>query len=104
MPRKANSSAQARALFGVMLQEPRTWQYGYELSKQTGLKSGTLYPLLMRLSDQGLLASQWQEPERPGKPPRHAYKLTPSGLAFARSISSAMAAPAVRRKIAGATT
>ena len=104
MPRKPNSSTQTRSLFLVMLQHPRAWQYGYELSKATGLKSGTLYPLLMRLSDQGLLESQWQEPERRGKPARHAYKLTPSGLAFARAIASPIESVMVRRKIAGATT
>jgi DNA-binding PadR family transcriptional regulator len=104
MARKPNSSAQARALFAAMLRQPRAWQYGYELSKQTNLKSGTLYPLLIRLSDQGLLESQWREPERLGKPPRHAYKLTPSGLAFARTIASQNAFSAVRGKIAGATT
>jgi DNA-binding PadR family transcriptional regulator len=38
----------------------------------------------MRLSDQGLLESRWQEPERPGLPPRHAYRLTASGLTLAR--------------------
>jgi hypothetical protein len=81
------------------------WQYGYELSKQTYLKSGTLYPLLMRLSDQGLLASRWQEPERPGRPPRHAYRLTPTGLAFAREIAmSSTPSVVVRRKVAGGTT
>jgi PadR family transcriptional regulator PadR len=104
MARKPNSSAQTRKLLAVMLQQPRAWQYGYELSKQTGLKSGTLYPLLIRLSDQGLLDSQWQEPERPGKPPRHAYKLIPSGLALARELASTDTASAVRRKLAGATT
>ena len=86
-----------------MSRQPRQWQYGYELSKETGLKSGTLYPLLMRLSDQGLLESQWQEPERPGKPPRHAYKLTLSGLAFARELAAQSTTSVVRRKIAGAT-
>ena len=104
MARKPNSSAQTRELLAIMLREPRTWQYGYELSKQTGLKSGTLYPLLIRLSDQGLLDSQWLEPERPGKPPRHAYKLTPNGLAFAREIAATDNASALRRKLAGATT
>ena len=104
MPRKPNSSAQARTLLSAMLRQPRTWQYGYELSKQTGLGSGTLYPLLIRLSDQGLLESQWQDPARPGKPPRHAYKLTPTGLAFARTITSGTTFSAVRRKIAGAIT
>jgi PadR family transcriptional regulator, regulatory protein PadR len=87
-----------------MSRQARTWQYGYELSKQTGLKSGTLYPLLIRLSDQGLLESQWQEPERPGKPPRHAYKLTPDGLAFARTISAPSTRSVIRRKLLGATT
>jgi PadR family transcriptional regulator PadR len=83
-----------------MLEQARSWHYGYELSKQTGLKSGTLYPLLIRLSDQRLLESEWREPERPGKPPRHAYRLTLSGLAFAREI--AISPKAVRRgKLAG---
>ena len=104
MARKPNTSPQTRKLLAVMLQRPRTWQYGYELSKQTGLKSGTLYPLLIRLSDQGLLESKWQEPERPGKPPRHAYKLTSTGLAFARKTAATDIASAVRRKFVGATT
>jgi DNA-binding PadR family transcriptional regulator len=103
MARKPNTSAQTRQLLSVMLRQPRTWQYGYEISKQTGLKSGTLYPLLMRLSDQGLLDSQWQEPERPGKPPRHAYKLTASGLALAREITAEIRS-SVRCKLADATT
>lgn len=86
-----------------MLRQPQAWQYGYELSKQTGLKSGTLYPLLIRLSDQCLLQSKWQEPERPGKPPRHAYKLTPNGLALARTFQASATSSAARRKLAGAT-
>ena len=104
MARSPNRSPQTRQLFAVMSRQPRIWQYGYELSKQTGLKSGTLYPLLIRLSDQGLLESQWQEPERPGKPPRHAYKLTPNGLAFARTIAAPSTRSAVRSKLLGATT
>jgi PadR family transcriptional regulator, regulatory protein PadR len=103
MARKPNTSVQTRQLLSAMLRQPRTWQYGYEISKQTGLKSGTLYPLLMRLSDQGLLDSQWQDPERPGKPPRHAYKLTSSGLALARDMAVETRST-IRRKLADATT
>jgi DNA-binding PadR family transcriptional regulator len=87
-----------------MLRKRRTWQYGYELSRETGLSSGTLYPLLMRLSDQGLLESHWQEPERPGKPPRHAYRLTSEGLAFARAVAASERPAAIRQKAVGATT
>jgi DNA-binding PadR family transcriptional regulator len=104
MARKPNSSPQTRELLAVMLRKPRTWQYGYELSRETGLSSGTLYPLLMRLSDQGLLESHWQEAERPGKPPRHAYRLTSEGLAFARTMAESEKPAAVRHKAMGATT
>jgi PadR family transcriptional regulator, regulatory protein PadR len=102
MARKANTSPQTREVLSVLLQQPRSWHYGYELSKQTGLKSGTLYPILMRLSDQGVLESQWLDPERPGKPPRHAYKLTANGIALAREVAAMNRA--VRRKLAGATS
>ena len=87
MPRKPNNSRQTRALLAAFLERAQTWLHGYELSKETGLKSGTLYPLLMRLSEQGLMESRWQEPERPGLPPRHIYRLTSSGLALARELA-----------------
>ena len=67
-----------------MLEQPLAWRYGYELLKLTGLKSGTLYPALLRLSEQGLLEAQWRQADEPSKPPRHVYRLTPAGLAFAR--------------------
>src|SRR5580698_870679 len=104
MARKPNNSAQTRQLLYSMLRQPRVWQYGYELSKQTGLKSGTLYPLLIRLSDQGLLESKWQEPERPGKPPRHGYRLTSEGLTFARAIAGMGKPSIIRQTVAGAAT
>ena len=84
-----------------MSRKPRTWRHGYDLSKDTGLSSGTLYPLLIRLSDQGLLESQWLEPERAGKPPRHAYRLTSNGLAFARRMAATR--PVIRQKVVEAT-
>jgi PadR family transcriptional regulator PadR len=83
VPRKPNGSRQTRALLAAFLDRSRMWRHGYELSKETGLKSGTLYPLLMRLSEQGLLESRWQDAKGPGLPPRHAYRLTARGLALA---------------------
>ena len=77
-------SRQTVALLAALLKQPRSWQHGYVLSKETGLKSGTLYPILMRLGDQGLLNSRWKDAEQLGRPPRHVYRLTTSGLAFAR--------------------
>lgn len=63
---------------------PLRWRYGYELSREAGLKSGTLYPILMRLERYKLLEAQWVVTED-GVPPRHTYRLTPGGLECARA-------------------
>ncbi|MGH8307654.1 MAG: PadR family transcriptional regulator [Gammaproteobacteria bacterium] len=98
MPRKTNTSRQTRALLAALFGQPRTWQYGYALSKETGLKSGTLYPALMRLSDQGMLASKWEDAEQPGRPPRHVYRLTPKGLDLAREQARVVSRTGIMRK------
>ena len=61
------------------------WRHGYDLMKETGLSSGTLYPLLMRMADKGLIEAEWHEPAQPGRPARHAYRLTAAGIALARA-------------------
>jgi len=90
MPRKPNSSRQTIALLACFLEEAREWRHGYDLAKATGLKSGSLYPILLRLSDQAYLESRWCEPDKPGRPPRHAYRLTAKG----RQLALEQAAPA----------
>jgi PadR family transcriptional regulator, regulatory protein PadR len=84
--RKRSLSRQSRAILEALLSQPLDWQYGYELSKRVGLGSGTLYPVLIRLHDRGLLEAKWVEAERPGRPARHAYRLTPDGMEFARAL------------------
>jgi PadR family transcriptional regulator PadR len=88
MARTPNRSRQTQRLLAAMLEKPLNWRHGYELLKATGLQSGTLYPVLLRLSDQGLLEAQWREGDKPGKLPRHVYRLTKTGLAFAREQSA----------------
>lgn len=60
-------------------------RYGYELMQQADLKSGTMYPLLARLEQQGLLSSAWEDidPVAAGRPARRTYHLTPEGQRFA---------------------
>jgi len=72
------------------IERPTDWRYGYELSRETGLKSGTLYPILMRLEKHALLEARWVATED-GVPPRHTYRLTPNGLELARSRIRGMA-------------
>jgi DNA-binding PadR family transcriptional regulator len=85
MPRSSHSSPQTLRVLDLLLQEPEGWHYGYDVSRRTGLKTGTLYPILIRLAEQGWLETRWEEPRRPGRPPRHAYRLTAEGAREARS-------------------
>lgn len=55
--------------------------YGVQIAKQTGLKSGTLYPILIRLADRGWLDHRWQAAKQEGRPPRHIYTLAGKGRA-----------------------
>ena len=84
MTRNRKSSRQALAVLAALIERPQSWRYGYDLSSDTSLKSGTLYPILMRLSDRGLLDSKWETRERGSRPPRHMYRLNMQGLAYAR--------------------
>ena len=74
-------SRQTLVVLDAFLESPRQWKYGYDLSRSTGLKSGTLYPLLMRLAEHKLLETSWEATE-PGRPPRHLYRLTSEGVQF----------------------
>ena len=74
-------------------ESPTAWRYGYELSRETGLKSGTLYPILMRLAKYSLLETKWVTTED-GVPPRHTYRLTPNGVALVRTTFAASQASA----------
>ena len=70
-------------MLDAFLEAPRAWRHGYDVSSGTGLKSGTLYPILMRLAQLKLLETRWETTEA-GKPPRHMYRLTPDGLLSAK--------------------
>lgn len=84
MARRKNISKQTKTVLIAMLQRPLKWQYGYDLIEETGIKSGTLYPLLIRLHDQGFLESEWRPSAQASRPPRHVYRLTKSGLNLAQ--------------------
>jgi PadR family transcriptional regulator, regulatory protein PadR len=84
MTGKRALSGHARALLAALLGAGGRWSHGYELASLTGIKSGTLYPLLIRLEAQGYLEAEWQQPAANGRPPRHAYRLTIAGQRLAR--------------------
>lgn len=77
-------SRQTLILLCALLEAPSDWQYGYDLSRRTELKSGTLYPILMRLAAREWLETEWGFDEGGGKP-RHMYRLTSDGRRRARA-------------------
>jgi DNA-binding PadR family transcriptional regulator len=83
MGSRAEFSPQTVSVLAALCGQPSAWQHGYALARQTGLKSGTLYPILIRLADRGLVEACWEEEPTPGRPRRHLYRLTPDGLASA---------------------
>jgi PadR family transcriptional regulator, regulatory protein PadR len=90
-------SAQTLSVLTALCDQPSQWQYGYALAKHTGLKSGTLYPILIRLADRGLVEACWQDEPEPGRPRRHLYRLTAAGLASAAEARASAARPAATR-------
>lgn len=90
MGRIRKLSPQSLAVLSALANRPSDWLYGLELANLTGLRSGTLYPILIRLADRALLESRWLEPREAGRPPRHAYRITGAGLkALERANSNA---------------
>jgi len=85
MPRRPDASPQTLQVLAALLEAPDAWHYGYDLSRRLRLRSGTLYPILVRLAERGCLETRWVEPERAGRPARHTYRLTADGRALARS-------------------
>lgn len=78
---KLDTELRRGAVVLAVLSQLRTAQYGYSLRQalaQRGMpiEEGTLYPLLRRLEEQGLLASEWRINDGP---PRRYYKLNAKG-------------------------
>jgi DNA-binding PadR family transcriptional regulator len=87
MQRSRGPSAQTISVLLALAVEPARWRYGYELGAELGLKSGSLYPILVRLADRALLEATWEHGPA-GTPPRHLYRLTEAGLSEAATLAA----------------
>lgn len=92
-PRNRRLSPQALDVLRALASDADAWLYGLEVCAATGLKSGSLYPILVRLADRGLLESRWLEPQQPGRPARHAYRITSAGKAALRQAAAPTISP-----------
>jgi DNA-binding PadR family transcriptional regulator len=101
MIRTRKPSRQTLAILAALAEARDDWLYGLELAARTGLKSGSLYPILIRLDERALLESRWIEPSAPGRPPRHGYRILPAGLrALAESERPVRARARTRERLA----
>jgi DNA-binding PadR family transcriptional regulator len=96
-------SPQTLAVLEALADEPDRWRYGYDLCTQLGLPAGSMYPILMRLADRGLLETSWAAERGPA---RHLYRLTGAGREYATAhavpLKPTAAKRAARPRMAGA--
>jgi len=85
----------------AMLDKPTVPRYGLWISKQAGLETGTLYPIMARLEKVRWVESSWEDAElsiREGRPRRRYYQLTQDGAEQARLALAEIAATRERRR------
>lgn len=66
----------------AMMSDPHAKQWGYDLSRQSSVRSGVMYPILARMLEDGWLTDGWEDPAKltEKRPPRRYYELTDDGL------------------------
>lgn len=100
MRRRQRPSPQTRAVLLALAAKPERWNHGYDLCRSLDLKAGTVYPILIRLAERGLLVTAWEEDQPKGRPPRHLYRISPDGAEYARQLRLEAAARAAERDAA----
>ena len=84
---------QTQFVLRAMLDSPNGGHYGLELSKATGLKAGTIYPMLARLEEATWIEGSWEDLEDGGlgRPPRRYYRFTDHGRSSAQVVMDDLA-------------
>jgi DNA-binding MarR family transcriptional regulator len=86
--RDVRMSLQTLRVLEAFLDNPADQLSGADVQKRSGIASGTLYPILLRLESAGWFVSRWEniDPSSAGRPRRRLYRLTPSGLSRASEV------------------
>ena len=98
-----------KEVLGVLTAQPGRDYHGTDISDETGITLGSVYPVLARLEALLWVDSGWEEPQRreQGFPRRRYYRLSRDGLAKARGAlardRAAASLPARRLRAAGET-
>lgn len=86
--RDVRMSLQTLKVLDTFLNNPTHELSGADVHKDSGLSSGPLYPILLRLESTGWFVSRCEAADSSalGRPRRRLYRLTPSGLARASEV------------------
>jgi PadR family transcriptional regulator, regulatory protein PadR len=87
MERIPRMTLQTQLVLHALLSDPAAERYGLQLCEETGLPSGTIYPIVARLEQLGWVESSWEDPARhvaEGRPRRRYHRLTGDGAGQAR--------------------
>lgn len=88
MVRDRRPSPQTAAVLSALATSGEDWSHGYDLCRNLGLKAGTVYPILIRLTERGLVETSWETDPPRGRPARHLYRLSTIGAEFARTVAA----------------
>lgn len=86
MGEKVRLTLQTLQVLRVLLTDPLDEHYGLEISKGSGLATGSIYPILTRLETAGWITSSWEEIDESseGRRRRRYYRLTEDGAQYAQ--------------------
>ena len=83
---KPRITAQVIKVLAVLMSNRNAQTSGSDVGRAAGIRSGTLYPILLRLEEAGWVQSEWEEgnPREMGRPRRRFYRITGTGAKAAR--------------------
>jgi PadR family transcriptional regulator PadR len=101
VPVISSRRTQARLAIALELIRRRTGtHWGYELSRNSGVGAGSMYPFLAELLEEGCLVDGWEDPATTnGRPPRRFYRLTDEGVRSLTEFIQATPAGSRRTKL-----
>jgi PadR family transcriptional regulator PadR len=94
-PRVRLTTTTVTVLDMLLAADPDHPPWGYRICEETGLGSGTVYPILERLEKVGWIAGRWETDQPDDRPSRRFYSVTETG---SREYAAAIA---VRRRRLG---
>jgi PadR family transcriptional regulator, regulatory protein PadR len=86
MSRPLRMTLATQAVLKVLLDDPTTPRYGFDIAREASLATGSLYPIMARLEQAGWVDSYWEDQSSgdEGRPRRRYYNLTGEGAICAR--------------------